>query len=90
MSDIKNKTIAEIVSDDIGTASVFKKYNLDFCCGGGTTVEKACEKANINTEAVIYDLLNNSSQNSVPNLNFKAFVFLSFGENLWISLSFCF
>ena len=30
-----------------------------------------CEKANINTEAVIYDLLNNSSQNSVPNLNFK-------------------
>ena len=71
MSDIKNKTIAEIVSDDISTASVFKKYNLDFCCGGGTTVEKACEKANINTEAVVYDLLNNSSQNSVPNLNFK-------------------
>ena len=66
MIDIKNKTIAEIVSDDISTASVFKKYNLDFCCGGGKTVAKACEKANINTEDVLNDLLNNTSQNSAP------------------------
>jgi len=71
MTNIKDKTIAEIVSDDISTASVFKKYNLDFCCGGGKTVEKACEKANINTEDVVNDLLNNTSQNSAPNLNFK-------------------
>ena len=71
MIDIKDKTIAEIVSDDISTASVFKKYNLDFCCGGGKTVEKACEKANLNTEDVVNDLLNNTSQNSAPNLNFK-------------------
>lgn len=71
MLDIKNKTIAEIVSDDISKASVFKKYNLDFCCGGGTTVEKACAKANIDLEPVIYDLQNNISQNVVSNLNFK-------------------
>jgi len=71
MIDIKDKTIAEIVSDDISTASVFKKYNLDFCCGGGKTVEKACEKANINTEGVVADLLNNTSKNNTPNLNFK-------------------
>jgi len=71
MIDIKDKTIAEIVSNDISTASVFKKYNLDFCCGGGKTVEKACEKANLNAEDVVNDLLNNTSQNSAPNLNFK-------------------
>jgi len=71
MINIKDKTIAEIVSEDISTASVFKKYNLDFCCGGGKTVEKACEKANINTEDVVSDLLNNTSKNSTPNLNFK-------------------
>ncbi|MDP3312925.1 DUF542 domain-containing protein [Lutibacter sp.] len=34
MSDFWNKTIAEIVSDDISTASVFKKHKSDFCCGG--------------------------------------------------------
>jgi regulator of cell morphogenesis and NO signaling len=71
MIDIKNKTIAEIVSDDISTASVFKKYNLDFCCGGGKTVENACIKAHINPDEVVNDLLNNTQKNSTPNLNFK-------------------
>lgn len=71
MTDLRNKTIAEIVSDDISTASVFKKYKLDFCCGGGKTIEKACEKANINVDDVVNDLLNNKSKNEAPNLNFK-------------------
>jgi regulator of cell morphogenesis and NO signaling len=71
MSELKNKTIAEIVSDDISTASVFKKYQLDFCCGGGKTVENACKIANINVDDVVNDLLNNKSKNDAPNLNFK-------------------
>ncbi|MDP2067807.1 MAG: iron-sulfur cluster repair di-iron protein [Lutibacter sp.] len=71
MTDLRNKTIAEIVSDDISTASVFKKYQLDFCCGGGKTVENACEKANINVDDVVNDLLNNKSKKEAPNLNFK-------------------
>lgn len=66
-----NKTIAEIVSDDISTASVFKKYHLDFCCGGGKTISKACEKTNINIEDVLYDLENVNISNSNSNLNFK-------------------
>ena len=71
MRDIMNKTIAEIVSDDISTASVFKKYHLDFCCGGGKTISKACEKTNINIEDVLYDLENVNISNSNSNLNFK-------------------
>jgi regulator of cell morphogenesis and NO signaling len=71
MTDLKNKTIAEIVSDDISTASVFKKYNLDFCCGGGKTVENACIKANINVDSVVNDLLNNKPKTDAPSLNFK-------------------
>lgn len=71
MTDLRNKTIAEIVSDDISTASVFKKYKLDFCCGGGKTVENACKNANINVDDVINDLLNNKSKRDAPNLNFK-------------------
>lgn len=71
MTELKTKTIAEIVSADISTASVFKKYKLDFCCGGGKTVEIACKKANINVDDVINDLLNNTSKKEAPNLNFK-------------------
>jgi regulator of cell morphogenesis and NO signaling len=71
MNDLKNKTIAEIVSDDISTASVFKKYQLDFCCGGGKTISKACENSNINVDDVLKDLENVNVDNSNPNLNFK-------------------
>lgn len=71
MSELKNKTIAEIVSDDISTASVFKKYHIDFCCGGGKTIENACIKANVNVDDVINDLINNTPKTHTPTLNFK-------------------
>lgn len=72
MENLKNKTIAEIVTADNSTARIFKKYNLDFCCGGGKTIENACLQANVNVSAVINDLLNNNtSANSNVNLNFK-------------------
>lgn len=71
MNTLKSKTIAEIVSNDISTASVFKKYRIDFCCGGGKTVENACIKANVNVDEVIHDLINNTPKNSTPSLNFK-------------------
>jgi regulator of cell morphogenesis and NO signaling len=71
MTELKTKTIAEIVSNDISTASIFKKYKLDFCCGGGKTVENACKKENINVDDVVNDLLNNTSKKETPNLNFK-------------------
>jgi len=69
MTKLRNKTIAEIVSNDINTASVFKKHNIDFCCGGGITIEKACKKEALNIDLVINDLLNQQKKR-VPNLNF--------------------
>lgn len=35
-------TIGEIVAKDFRKAEIFKKYNLDFCCGGKKTVTQAC------------------------------------------------
>ena len=43
----KEKTVADYVTENIKTAHVFKKYGIDFCCGGGISVEKACVKKNI-------------------------------------------
>lgn len=42
------KTVAEYVTENIKTAHIFKKYGIDFCCGGAITVEKACAKKNVN------------------------------------------
>lgn len=39
-----SETIGEIVAKDYRKAEVFRKFGLDFCCGGKKTLEKACEK----------------------------------------------
>ncbi|MCF6349450.1 MAG: iron-sulfur cluster repair di-iron protein [Flavobacteriaceae bacterium] len=47
MNITKDKTVAETVTENIKSAHIFKKYGIDFCCGGGVTIEKACAKKNI-------------------------------------------
>ena len=54
MENLQDKTVAEMVTENIKTAHIFKKYGIDFCCGGGISLKKACEKYNVD-----YDLLNN-------------------------------
>jgi regulator of cell morphogenesis and NO signaling len=51
--DIK---VGDVVSDNIKTAHVFKKHGIDFCCGGGLSLTKACEKNNVNEEVLIQEL----------------------------------
>jgi len=52
----KTQTVGETVADDYRTAGVFRSYGMDFCCGGGKTIEEACRKKNIDIESVVKDL----------------------------------
>ncbi len=70
MINLKDKTVAEIVSNDISTASIFKKYNIDFCCGGQKTIEKACGDTGIELNSLV-DELNRSIKQPVVSLNFN-------------------
>jgi len=56
MNELAQKKVSELVSENINTAHVFKKHGIDFCCGGGVSIEKACEKNNIELNDVISDL----------------------------------
>lgn len=47
MEALKDRTVADLVTENIKTAHVFKKYGIDFCCGGGEKIEKACIKKDI-------------------------------------------
>jgi regulator of cell morphogenesis and NO signaling len=38
----KEETLGEIAVKDLRKAEVFKKYGIDFCCGGKKTVKEAC------------------------------------------------
>jgi len=42
MIDI-NTNVSEIVRNDYRTADVFKKYGINYCCGGNATLKDACE-----------------------------------------------
>lgn len=38
----QDETLGQIAAKDLRKAEVFKKYGLDFCCGGKKTVKEAC------------------------------------------------
>ncbi len=50
------RTLAEIVNEDLRTADVFKKFGMDFCCGGGRSLEAACSKHGVEAEEVLREL----------------------------------
>ena len=49
----ENQIIGELVAKDYRTASVFKKFNIDFCCQGNRTIQDACDKKNIDSKKVL-------------------------------------
>ncbi len=62
METINKKTVAEIVSDNYKSADVFKKYGIDFCCGGGVSVAEICKRKNLVYSEVEKELLAIDSQ----------------------------
>jgi len=58
MTTLQDKTVADVVTENIKAAHIFKKYGIDFCCGGGVSIKKACEKAEIDPVLVETEILN--------------------------------
>jgi regulator of cell morphogenesis and NO signaling len=45
-------TIGEIVAENYRKAEVFKKFNIDFCCGGGRSLVETCKEFDVDIEKV--------------------------------------
>ncbi len=52
----KEETLGEIAARDLRKAQVFKKYGLDFCCGGKKTVKEACAEKGLDVTKVEQEL----------------------------------
>lgn len=50
------KTVGEIAASDLRKAQVFKKYGIDFCCGGKKTLKEACESKGLNPSEIEREL----------------------------------
>lgn len=53
---LTTKKVGDLVRENIKTAHVFKKHGIDFCCGGGISLEKACEKYQVDPKVLLSDL----------------------------------
>lgn len=52
----KESTIGDLVSKDFRKAEVFKKFGLDFCCGGKKTLTKACKEKGLDVVQIEKEL----------------------------------
>jgi regulator of cell morphogenesis and NO signaling len=50
------ETLGQIAVKDLRKAEVFKKYGLDFCCGGKKTVKEACAEKGLDVTKVEQEL----------------------------------
>lgn len=71
MENIENKTVAEIVTENIKTADIFKKNGIDFCCGGNIKIQEVCEKKGIDYNTIKDELLNTNHEHSTAH-NFNS------------------
>jgi regulator of cell morphogenesis and NO signaling len=69
--DIMTKTVAEIVADNFRTAEVFKKYNVDFCCGGKKAVTVVCNEKGIDFSKLSADLEECNVESKSSNLDYN-------------------
>lgn len=56
ISGEKDETLGEIATKDLRKAQIFKKYGLDFCCGGKKTVKEACAEKGLDVAKVEQEL----------------------------------
>jgi len=55
-NELLSKTLAQIVNENHQTASVFERYNLDFCCKGKRSLETACEEKKLPVDVVANEI----------------------------------
>ncbi|MCB9285439.1 MAG: iron-sulfur cluster repair di-iron protein [Lewinellaceae bacterium] len=62
-------TVGQIVAGDYRTAEVFEKYRIDFCCQGGTTLDAACQKKNVDLPALTSELQKAMAGPEAPSID---------------------
>ncbi len=56
MNDTREKTVREMAAENPSSIRVFETFGIDYCCGGKSTLNDACIRANVPLENVLYFL----------------------------------
>lgn len=71
MENLKNVLVGEIVTRDFRAAEIFKHSGIDFCCGGGQSLEEACKEKNLDLSYLEQELTNLEQSPADEAHNFK-------------------
>ena len=77
MSITIDKTVAQVVTENMGADHVFSKYKIDFCCGGDATLKTVCKENGIE-----FSVLKNEIESVTAIINSD----VNFGEMDMVSL----
>jgi regulator of cell morphogenesis and NO signaling len=74
MSVTTEKTVGELALENAGATRVFEKLGIDYCCGGGQTLEQACQAAHVSMDQVVDSLaaVNQPASATAPARNWQA------------------
>ena len=68
-------SVGSWVTEHPATSRVFEQHRIDYCCGGGRPLEEACEKGQLNAQAVLEELhkvISRSATKASPDDNFTS------------------
>ena len=81
MTQLNNKTLADIVSEHNATANIFEKHNLDFC-SGELELTSALSERGINLAELLSELELAIENEPAENINFNALSLTEISEIL--------
>jgi len=58
LETLEEKTVGQIVAERPSRARVFERFGLDYCCGGGKLLAQDCLEKQIDSSAVLQELMN--------------------------------
>ncbi|MBK7869880.1 MAG: iron-sulfur cluster repair di-iron protein [Saprospiraceae bacterium] len=68
---MNHQTIGEIVAQDYRAANVFKRYGIDFCCGGKRSVADACIEKGVDLAVLEQELSELNRQPSPLQMSYQ-------------------
>ncbi len=72
IASLAEKTLGQLVAHDFRKARIFKKYGLDYCCGGTATLQDACTSKGLDITNVGHDLQEADNTAGLPSLPYNA------------------
>lgn len=70
---LASRRIGDLVTEDFRRAAVLKRHEIDFCCGGGITLEAACRRSGVEIDDMIRELdAATTGREAASSLRFEA------------------